>query len=630
MPATPLETIVPALQSISSYQESHARDAVFHSNQDCESAVEKQIEPCGDLDLTVSFLGCPSNSTMINMQNADHVNNEVHIDKFLGKKLPTNGFKSEFDLLQPKYSCAFQKIQGRNNNRCSDSKDGEASDQENDVDGDVEEEREYSRSRQTYRNRSRERGMNNFSFAPVTNNMARQNRRAAENENSPDNCTFEMTTKPQKGSNNQRSNPAVSSCDGTIVSISSGSLRDIKPGKSPNPEEGSPEQQTKKSSASIASYGRSQNSRIHRSPQQRKKKGDYAQGSSAPVPFMPTPAQSSTGCTDVSRPTSTSPSRKDVLAKNCPQRPSSAVDNLIKGTKIRHREVTENIADLSDSWRCPAKPPSSSIGSSDLHRYEESKAPSQSSAESDLRENKSSLSQSKQYTVTTDPYQMPCQLILPEEPWCNGAPHGDFEKDSPQKARQQQQISETTLRKKFLGSKTSSLSQTPRNPSSDMKIPASEVSVIPWDNVSRIMGKKSTKEDNKTSLSSSIGTISGSNSSRSRSTRRHPVLDKMFRHVLASLVMESGPPSSACLASVVDQVEGSGTSDSLRSHSRTISSVSSTDTFTSRLSNCRFGMDRKPSQSYHHAVQSNLDDDTMPLSNPLPCRLQKINEETKS
>ncbi|GFS04203.1 hypothetical protein ElyMa_004650400 [Elysia marginata] len=593
MPATPSDTTMPAHATHSErlYQGSYARDTLLtNKNPDPSSPCHKE-ELNRDVDLTVSFLGCPSNSTKIPMKTSDFCNGSPSDDEVNNSKQPSVNFMrtdsvSTCESNEP--IMFWQPIQGQNNNWCSDTNEEESAENHDDENfEDVENGRESPRSRQTSRNRA----------------------------NGPASCSSSFSP-----------------------------MREPKSSKNSNTEEISAVHQTRKSATSVAGSGRTSVPRMPRSPQRngsplRRKKGDQILGSSAPAPFFPTPAQSSFGYTDISRPSSVSPSRKESFAR----RPSAPIENAVKGPNFRYREAPENVAGLSDVRRSVyTKPPSPSLGASNLHRFEESKGPSHSLAESDLRGHRQASKDPNLTPTIADPRHLRCQLILPDKPWYSGAPHGDIEQTSPQKTWQrllehqkQQHLSNSQPRKRSPNHQyfNPSLQEGTTYKSGTVKSLASEVTITPYGTMSSTADqtvKSPGQEDNKTSLSTSCGTVTGSKNSRPRSSRRHPVLDKMFRHVLASLVMESGPPSSACLASVVDQVEGQGTSDSLRSLSRTSSSVSNTNTFTNRLSKCRFGANRIASGLGSHGVPSDLEDDTLPLSDSVPCTLQKINEEQKT
>ena len=585
------------------------------------SAKQQLDETCSahDRNLTVSFLGCPSNSSNITLATPGHScyqmpsNGEGKCDE--APIAPLSDSSSSKKIDSQKSEVFWQTDQGQNNNKCSELNQDES---------------------EFHGTNTRRDGAN--SDESRSGGEGQVDSSSPGNSSSSEDCDESVDNSEKQVS--ERKRDIGSRTPDTDISSSKRS-DGIKPrgpfGEALSQEEGSSRQWAKQST-SLAGCGRTLMSRMHRSPQRspiRKKKGDLSTGSSAPGP---TPAQGSFGCTNISRPLSLSPSKREETrapAKNSGPRLSGASDAFNKTTIFRSRDDSGSADTSSDVRRSvSAKPPSPSLGASNLHRSLNSVAPTPSSAESDLRDRRRSSQHTDSPVTAADPQRIQCQLILPEEPWSSGAPHGDIQHTSPQKMLEmtrlalyeqqfkgrQQQLPESQQRRKSPHYQNRSGSLSSQAPTS----------IFGSSEPRTITKSISAADDIKTSLSTSCGTVSGpATAGRPRSSRRHPVLDKMFRHVLASLMMESGPPNSACLASVLDQVEGKGTTDSLRSMSRT-SSSSVTNNITSRYHNSRFGGSRISGGKSNRGVESSSDDVTMSLSNALPCTLTKINEEVKN
>ena len=633
---------MPATHSAKVRQMERTRDAVLNVQQSNQTSHNHTESLFNDLDLTVSFLGCPSNSTTISLPTPCLVSNEQS-DGENNKTDRSSRTLVNDDCLSGKVSSKSEIIwnqnQGQNNNRCSEPSEENDEDHGNESSDQREDGREISRFRASLRNRAEEQTARTSFLSTSGNESVRQNEELARSEESSGPSDQESVDEAKRDIGFQNSRSITSPYKRNTESKPRGWFRASKSNKYSTQEQCPTGQRTRKSTQPAAGCGRASMSRIQRSPQRnyspsRRKKGDNLHGSSAPVPFMPTPAQSSIGRTDISRPSSVSPTRREQSSKSSAKKTTSVLGSFIKATTFRSRDGHGSVDGLSDMRRSILKPPSPSLAASNLLRSAESVGPTQSQAEADLRDRKRGSNQSKPPASAVDIHPIQCQLILPDEPWSNGAPHGDIQQTHPLRMLEMTRMAIHEQQQAYHQNRKASivLQESEIGTSGCVKLPTSEMTVTLSDQKNTTTrNAKSTAglDDNKASLSPSYGTATEPKSGRQRSSRRHPVLDKMFRHVLASLMMESGPPSSACLASVLDQVEGMGTSDSLRSQSRT-SSVSSTNTFTSRLLNSRFGRARVSTGADIHSVESGSADLTLSLSSQLPCELQKINEEVKT
>ncbi|RUS78269.1 hypothetical protein EGW08_013960 [Elysia chlorotica] len=614
---------MPATHSAKVNNAGFGRDCVLSIKQPKQS-VHKREEPCDDLNLTVSFLGCPSNSTRISIPHRGLSNSQQSYGEN-DKGDQSSKILLTDDCFSTKVfkdsESAWQQEQEQNNNRCSGPSEETSENHCNDSGEHQDEIREISRFRTSIGHSVEEHTATTVSSASF-NESAEQNEELATNDEAPrfyDHTADDLNT----GIGFQATNTRAISC--TTINDSTLQLLfgEAKSNNNSNQEDCSTGQHAAKSTPPVSGCGRPSVSRMQRSPQRysspsRRKRGNHLCGSSAPVPILPTPAQNSFGRTNINRPSSVSPTRRESSEKSSPKRGSPALDSFIKVTNFRSRESHGSADPLSDMLRSVSvKPPSTSIAAQNLYRHADSVEPTQSVAESDLRERKPTMNQSESPESSVNYLPIKCHLILPDEPWTSRAPHGDIQQTSPLKILEMTRMNEQ--QQAFNSNRI-------KDPA---KLTASEIEATASYQKSGARNAKSTLclEDKKASLSPSHSTSAGSTSGRQRPSRRHPVLDKMFRHVLASLMMESGPPSSACLASVLDRVEGAGTSDSLRSQSKSFSSVSSTNTFKSRLSNSRFSKSRFSSGLDIHGVESGSTDMTLSsLSGQLPCDLRNISE----
>ncbi|GFO34022.1 hypothetical protein PoB_006052700 [Plakobranchus ocellatus] len=588
MPATPSERIThessPYAQTVSS-----ATALADHISD----------KPACDLNLTVSFLGCPSSSTSIRLPTsgncefqAPHNESGTPIQQDLA--LLTNESQLFNDSMGK--DVPWQQGQEQNNNWCPGSLHHNVNATfgwRDECSGDVEVDDRESETNtlETLFNAYGYKGCNNSMSSDASDDSLHDTgNEKASAKNAYFTCLFSGREGSRKG--NSRSSKTTHTTKAPFVSAGTLSQQ-AEPLEDPGPR-------VKKATATFSGCGRALLSRVQRSPKRNnspaeRRKGINPHGCSAPVPFVPNPVQGSVRFTNINRASSESPARRDELKvpdKGGKYRSPPARDSLENATACKFGKASKTDKSHTTSSR-PNVAASPSLSHGTLaHRSSMSLPPAPSLAESDLRDHQPQ--RAKTPVLSAETLGTQCHLILPEKSWPNRASHGDFQQKAPKKMLEMSRLRCPQPKK---------LAPTPTSGAINVATP------IP--DAPSLKASPSQVESEEEVLTSSRSVITGSTSSRPRSSRRHPVLDKMFRHVLASLVMESGPPSSACLASVLEQVQSQTKA----------SSASATDTITSPSNHGRFG----GSGSYD--LDNTSKAVTSSASTPLPCTLTKVNED---